>query len=309
MNIFRSSVLALGLVTSLSAQEEGKPKPVPGQPPPVQQQTKEERIDAEAQAADEASGEVVNPDGTVTKTAHAPGPSLANFAGFVVSTKPARLAPGQSGTLIVVVSLQGDAIVVPGGTIGVTYPSTQGPITLGAFTVRPPKPGTLYKAFLDRPIHEKVLQIEIPISVQGGTAYDRYPVHLELALDMTSGGSGDAMGTKKGPVSHQVLVGNPMPTPVPLVGAVPANVGTAGPADTTPAGPADTTPRDTVQAPGNGVGAAAPTPGDAPRNVATSNATDGVAPAAPTGGDQTLLYVVAGVAALGFVVLLLARKR
>lgn len=215
--------LAFALPATSSAQEEeraekaerAKTNPQPDEVRAKNQAGAPGVIDPSGDAAGTSTNQVVTADGT-GKEAPVAETNLNRFLSPVFSTKPHRLAPGQSGVLVAVLSLQGNAVIVPGAQVAVTYEPQQGELGLGQWSMLPAKPCTLYPKFKDQPLYEKYAQVEIPIAVAAGTKHGKLPVKLAMSIEISDGVSGEKVAAPRGEFSHEIVVGEPVPQPVPV---------------------------------------------------------------------------------------------
>jgi hypothetical protein len=267
---------------------------------------------------DPAAGEtVVTADGSVKEPPAET--NLLRFVAPVFSTKPHRLAPGQTGTLVAVLSLQGNAVMVPGMQVAVSYEPQQGEVALGQWAMLPAKPCTLYPKFKEQDLYEKYAQIEIPVSIAAGAKHGKHTVKLAMTIEITDGQTGAKLGVPRGDFPCEIVVGEPVPQPAPLV--APATAGGAPATDLPAAARAagkthaadplpETAPRPKPRAleAGGTTPAADARGGEAPGDAA--GASGGVDGPAPGGGDMLLFGIlgVAGLALAGIVIARLVRK-
>jgi hypothetical protein len=223
--------LACVLALPLGAQEEQKP---PGSGRTGQTgETGTAGATGNAGDPDQTKEGVVDPAGADPNVVKNEA-GMLTFMAPVVSTLPQRLAPGETGELVVVLSLQSNAVVLPSDTLTVTYEPTQGPLALGSWAALPAKPSLLYPRFKEQTLWEKYLQFSMPISVAAKTAHGKYQVKLAITVQVTNGLTGDRIATPHGEVTGDVVVGNPVPRPAVAIpagktgsAATPAGAGTS----------------------------------------------------------------------------------
>lgn len=205
------AVLAAVAAVAVPAQTgntEVRPDQKPGKVEQEQQKgvlTIEEKTnidgDAAAEGAEADGRMVMNPA------------MLANYAFPHVTTRPRRLAPGESGTLVIVLAL-GVPAVVPGGTaVALEYEPKQGSLTLGSYAVQPPSVGTLDTKYKGQPVYDNTLTIELPVTVGRDAQRGEAPVALNLRTTLYNGSDGQAMGELQLPISGRVSIGKPLPKP------------------------------------------------------------------------------------------------
>jgi LPXTG-motif cell wall-anchored protein len=132
---------------------------------------------------------------------------------FVPATMPRRVAPGGDGTLVVVMVLEGDAVLVSPPPVTFELRDRQGPIQLGVPQFRPAKLATLATAFQGREAYDNTAIIDIPFRVDPSTPFGKHPVVLGLAFELHMGRSGHPIGRFSDVVKHDLEVGTPEPIP------------------------------------------------------------------------------------------------
>ena len=296
----------------LAAQEEKGGTGKGGTPDEVRQaEAKGTAGNAGNMPVDPAGESVVTADGALKEPAAET--NLLRFVAPVFSTKPHRLAPGQTGTMVAVLSLQGNAVMVPGMQVAVTYEPQQGEVALGQWGILPAKPCTLYPKFKEQTLYEKYAQIEIPVSIAAGAKHGKHLVKLAMTIEISDGQSGDKLGVPRGDFQHEIVVGEPVPQPAPLVVAG-ADSGTSAPdaspaaaraEKSKPAQPQDTTPgaRPRSLEAGN---TAQPAEAKSDRQQASGASEPDVDE--PAGGSSDmLLYGILGVAGLALAAVVIAK--
>lgn len=312
----RLALVLTGLCSLVAAQGES---PRPGGVNPKAGQFKQvEQVDPSGdageadgsaedgkEAAAKAAFENLTPEERLERSIRSGAGSLCRF---VASVRPARLLPGQSGTLYVTAILQGTAVLPAPAPVTVTSPAQQGLVALGAAAFQDAKPGRLAQAYLGRPVYDNTATLEIPITMSADAKLgQRQPVHVDLKFDLYDGGTAQVVGRFLDRATVEVEVGlsadpnvaatakvNP---PAPPAGPV---AGTVGGRDGSDAAAAVIGGKPSL---GGQAGTAAPTPQFAePEPEAPL--------AAPTvGSDGNLTFVIAGGAVLLVLVLLVAMRR
>jgi hypothetical protein len=229
---------------------------------------------------------------------------------FVASLRPAKLLPGQSGTLLVTAVLMGDAVLPSPPPLELMSSTSQGVVSLGGLMVRPADNGRLAKGYLGRPVYDNYAVFEVPVTLAADAQIGKkYPISVDMKFDLYDGSSAQAIGRFLDRVVHEVEVGT-VPDPA-VRGAARAPQGTPSPAEPVvvakapPAEPAASAVRPA------GVVVSDRQPEVAPPVVAPP-----VSPATGTdllsddgGSADYLLLTVGGGILLVLVVLLLARRK
>jgi hypothetical protein len=227
---------------------------------------------------------------------------------FQASVTPPRLLPGQTGILRIVASLQGDAVIPSPAPLEVLSGPNQGPITLGASTIRPAAPGQLAKAYLGRPVYDNYAVLEMPVTMgMEAELGKKHQVKVDLKFDLFSGTSGTVFGRYLDHATAEIEVGS---SPVPVAGAAPAALPSTPAANEVPvtsppaAGPAGDAAGATGPVQGHVIAPAEP----APSPVAVAP-TPNVLPTASAEGELPPFLLIGGGALLLVVVLLFVRRK
>lgn len=185
---FRCLLVLSFLLTAAAAQGRQKPGQKPGR-----------EIGREPQGVVNDAGETVAADGpdSMPKVPTEPGVrrGASSFCQFHVHSKPAKLLPGQTGTLIITAVLKGQAVLPSPAPLLIKSGAQQGALTLGAHEVRPAGLGRLAKGYVGRPVHDNWATIEMPVTVAANAAMgSRHPVSVELEFDLFDGVSALTIG-------------------------------------------------------------------------------------------------------------------
>lgn len=203
----RLAVALLGSWLSLPAQTN--PPTSPPLPKPVQTS---ESGDVDVGA--EGMKEKMAADGKIDHSAAVNPAAVGNFAFAQLAMRPRRLAPGESGTLAVVLVLNNPAVVTADTPVLLEYEPEQHGVHLGAFTVQPAKPGTLPSKYKGVPVWDNTVTIDVPISVAGDAAPGDKLIQVRLKTALTSGTAAQSLGELVLPVSGTLKIGSPLPKPV-----------------------------------------------------------------------------------------------
>lgn len=185
--------------------------------------------------------------------------SAAAFCRFHAAIKPAKLLPGQSGTMIVTAVLSGQAVIPSPAVMERVGDSQRGLVTVGQPACRPAEPGRLAPAYLGRPVYDNYAVIEIPVTMAADAELGKkQTVQVDLRFDIYDGATAQLIGKFIDRASAEVEVGRALD---------PAVQGARGAATATPLPTIDA-------ATGDGTTSQASTPVESTRLIA------GTAPAA-----------------------------
>jgi hypothetical protein len=229
---------------------------------------------------------------------------------FHTSFRPARLMPGQSGTMLVTMTFHGAAVLPAPPAIEILSGPRQGPVTVGTLAVRPAEPGRLASGYLGRPVYDNFAVFEIPVTLTGEVEIgSKQPVSVEFKFDLYDGVSAQPIGRFVDRATGEIEVGQqpdpkvalprraeePAAAPVRLE-PVASNPG-ASAASSTATGPAAITGR---AAEAQDQKPSMPTAGEGSSSLPVPSAAD---------GDLPLLPILGGAVLVLGVVILLAKKR
>ncbi len=207
-------VFRLSLVASLGVALLGQsPRIEPRPPKPVQVVSEADGGDAAGESEKEKAMMV---EGKVDGGAMVNPTALANYAFAQVTTRPRRLAAGESGVLSVVLVLHNPAVVTADSAVLLEYDPKQNGLELGSFSVLPAKPGTLPTKFKGMPVWDNTVTLEVPITVGSETPSGDKILNLRLKTPLTHGSVGQLLGDLLLPITGHVKVGSPLPRPVPI---------------------------------------------------------------------------------------------
>jgi hypothetical protein len=182
---FRCLLVLPLLLCSLTAQEKPKPRD-PDRP--VEMKVSDDGDLAESEAGEEGRAGKVAPDPNARRRG-------AAFLQFRVHTRPARLMPGESGTLIVTALLKGNAVLPAPNPLQMTSPPQQGQLAFGAPAFREAGPARLEKAFLGRPAYDNFVIMELPLTLgPDAKVGTKLPVNIALDYELLDGEQGTSLG-------------------------------------------------------------------------------------------------------------------
>lgn len=117
------------------------------------------------------------------------------FCRFVASVKPAKLLPGQSGTLVVSALLSGQAVLPSPAPMSIVGSRQQGFVTLGELQFRPAEMGRHAAGYQGRPVYDNYAIFEIPFTVGADVAMGaKQNVNVDLQFDIYDGFSAQPIG-------------------------------------------------------------------------------------------------------------------
>ncbi len=235
------------------------------------------------------------------------------YCRFLATVKPEKLMPGQSGTMMILATLQGDAVMPsPPPVLEVVNSAQQGHVTLGALAPRPATAGRHARGYLGRPVYDNYALLEVPVTMAPNAPLgSKHDVSVELKFDLYDGNSAQPIGRFLDRVTTTVEVGAVLDPAV--QGRRATGAGDVVPAAATPEPePSPDEPR-TADAPepptGLEANAVVPPASAQPPSPAPSAADEpGPALGADDGGMPVPLLIGGGALVLA-VVVLLARRR
>ncbi len=137
---------------------------------------------------------------------------LATFMSPIVGVKPRRVAPGQSGEVSIVLSMQPGFVLLP-GQIDVAYSRSNAAMEFGDWSIDDPKRGLAEGPFHGQPVYENYARITIPFTVAADADMTKWAVSFTLTATVSDASSGGSRGQSQGSASTQIDVGPPLPTP------------------------------------------------------------------------------------------------
>lgn len=233
------------------------------------------------------------------------------YCRFSASVSPAKLLPGQSGTLKVLAALQGNTVMPAPAPMELVAPSQQGALVLGPMQAQPAAAGRLAAAYLGRPVYDNYAIFEVPVTVAADAAMgSKHIASVDMKFDLFDGGTAQPIGRFLDRVSLEIEVGA---APDPAVKGFAAPIAEPAP-ESTPAAPS--APGATADA------AAAAKPSPLTGNVvvpdnhaepaavgAPTEVGDAQAPVVQPSAGMPMPLLVGGGAALLLVVAMLLRRK
>jgi len=269
-----------------------------------------ERQNAEKGAADdEAAAIAANPEKAVPLDATRHG--ATGFCRFDAAIVPKRLMPGQTGTMLVTMVLEGDSVMPSPAPLSVKA-FTNGGMQAGSWSIRPAQQAKVAKAFEGQQAYDNWAVIEMPVTMATTAQVgSRQSVTVELEFELVSGSNGAKLGKFDNRLSVTCEVGlnaNPVVAAAAQPPSQPAapqpQASHASPEAPKPSG-ASASPAIEVETP---VAAPAPAPA-AHREPVSALATEGPHDLVPSEGGSPTYYLIGGAGLLLVLALLLLRRR
>jgi hypothetical protein len=150
------------------------------------------------------------------------------FCRFVPAVKPAKLMPGQTGTLVISVLFNGQAVLPSPAPMELMGSPKQGVVTLGGLSIQPAEPGRHAAAYLGRPVYDNYAILEIPVTVAPDAAIGtKQAVGIDLRFDIYDGSSAQPIGRFVDRVAAEIEIGRVLdPVVVGLATSAPAAAAT-----------------------------------------------------------------------------------
>jgi hypothetical protein len=129
------------------------------------------------------------------------------FCRLDASVRPKRLLPGQTGTLMVTMVLEGDSVLTAPANVVVSYMG--GTLTVGSSSVRPATRASVAKAYAGQLVHDNFALVEMPITMPPTAALGtKHHAALDFEFELFQGATGKHLGQFKERVSVACEVGN-----------------------------------------------------------------------------------------------------
>lgn len=232
-----------------------------------------------------------------------------------VSSRPRQLAPGETGVLHVLVVLASDTVVLPGSKILVKVFGDTLPVTLGNSRIVPARKGTLPGHFRDALVYDDIVEIRVPVTIKSDAAAKKYPISGHVEIEVHNGTTGQLIGEFYSGIDGWLKVGRSLATAATTTGRQAresnSHDGQVGARTRSTPGPGHGAATGRGEREPDGVGDAdAADVADAAAPIPMSDegldaASDSVM-SAPT---TLLVFGSIGLALLGLIVVLLARRR
>ena len=231
------------------------------------------------------------------------------FCRFLMTVNPPKLMPGQSGTVKILATLQGNAVIPSPAPFEMVTRPQQGAISLGALAFQPASPGRLASGYLGRPVYDNYAVIEIPVTMSPtATLGSKHIVEVDMKFDLYDGVSTQPIGRFLDRSATEVEVGQVLDPEVKGVARRPVADEAPKQEAPPPEPPRNPDVRATPAPPplqGNAVPAPAK-PAVEPEPVA---APQSALPTEDQGGDLPLPLMLGGGALLLVAILLMSRRK
>ncbi|MCA8943639.1 MAG: hypothetical protein KDB80_13830 [Planctomycetes bacterium] len=139
---------------------------------------------------------------------------LDRFLSTVVGSRPRRLAPGETGTIKVILALRGAAAIVAEHPFEVRYTPQQGPLLLGSeWTIDDPAPAAADSVLAGQAVYANTAIVSIPVRIADDAKHGQHWLNLAIECELTNSTTGKRLGIGKKSIRGSVQVGAPLPTP------------------------------------------------------------------------------------------------
>lgn len=141
------------------------------------------------------------------------------FCRFVASAKPAKLMPGQSGTMRVTALLSGQAVLQAPAGMEILSGTRQGLVSFGAPTFQPAENAKLAPAYLGHPVYDNYLVFDLPVTMAPDAEVGKkQPIQLDLRFEIFDGTTAQSIGRFIDRAATEIEVGS-VPDPAVKGGA------------------------------------------------------------------------------------------
>jgi len=140
-------------------------------------------------------------------------PRSASFFQALASLRPRRLAPGESGTLHVVVSLRPARVVLPSGHIELHLDEESSPLQYGPIKRKPARVAELEERFKGQEVYDDSIEFEVPVTALAEAKADKHILKGYVRLDVTEATTGKSLGRITGSLMGYANIGASLPRP------------------------------------------------------------------------------------------------
>lgn len=176
--------------------------------PDVSDDVRAQRIDAGKQEALEAEKRMLANMTPEERLERGTRRGARNHCRFVAACRPEKLAPGQTGILLIAASLQGHSVLPAPAQITIVGRPQQGNVQVGELIAPDAPLGRLHKGYLGRPVFENTALFEVPITMGTNAKLGETElVAIDLKFDIYNGESATPEGRFIERVSTNVEVG------------------------------------------------------------------------------------------------------
>jgi hypothetical protein len=130
------------------------------------------------------------------------------FCRFFTAMKPAKLMPGQTGTMVVTGVLSGQAVIPAPAALERVSGTQAGLVTLGGLSIRPPEIGRLAPSYLGQPVYDNYVVIEIPVTMSTEAEVGKkQAVQVDFRFEIFDGTTAQSIGRFIDRATAEVEVG------------------------------------------------------------------------------------------------------
>ncbi len=131
---------------------------------------------------------------------------------FDVSVHPEKLMPGQTGTVRIVMILQGDSVMESAADLRIARPDPHGDtkslLALGPATIRPPQPANLAAAYRSRQVYDNWAVVELPVTMSPAAPLGSLQsIEIDALFRLHEGSTGRRFGEYQSPLLIACEVG------------------------------------------------------------------------------------------------------
>lgn len=166
--------------------------------------------DGEADAEHDIANQAVGPAGLEGRIGPLRGD---NFFTALASVRPRRLAPGESGTLHVVVTLRPGWVVLPTAHMKLVVDPKDCPLILGQPSHKPARVARFAKLFEGQRVYDDSIEFEVPVTVGKSAETQKHYLKGTVEIDMTDAKTGKPGGRIVGSLVGYAKIGASLPKP------------------------------------------------------------------------------------------------
>jgi hypothetical protein len=111
----------------------------------------------------------------------------AAYASYRATCNPVSIAPGTSGTLVLMMLLKNDGVMLASGPTRIDIAPSQGKLALGTPKLRPAGPTRLATGFGGKVAYDDHIEFDIPVTVAADATSGDLPVDLSLTYELFKG--------------------------------------------------------------------------------------------------------------------------
>src|SRR5262249_6411648 len=130
------------------------------------------------------------------------------YCHFDVAVRPARLMPGQTGTVSVTMILEGDAVMPCPAKLSLLGAGGAPALTFGEMSIDPPGNVRLAKGYQGQPVYDNWAIAQLPVTMAAGLPFgSKQAGSLDLTFDLYNGTTTQPIGRFNDRVNFTIEVG------------------------------------------------------------------------------------------------------